>query len=219
MSSPDALASNRTLARAASILDAVDGAAVSASELARRSGLSVSTAHRLALSMVEYGFLRRTDAGEFRLGHRFVRSAVEQSALPRLTELKKATGETVQLWVRRGDERICLLSIDSDHELKASLPPGSRLPLPEGSSGRLLAGDPEALASLDEHGWVESAGVRTPGLGSVSAPVHVRDRLLASVCLAVPLSRVSVSPGRDFGAAVAAAAQQIAADLELIPNA
>ena len=128
MSSPDALASNRTLARAASILDAVDGAAVSASELARRSGLSVSTAHRLALSMVEYGFLRRTDAGEFRLGHRFVRSAVEQAALPRLTELKMATGETVQLWIRRGDERICLLSIDSDHELKASLPPGSRLP-------------------------------------------------------------------------------------------
>lgn len=219
MSSPDALNSNRTLARTASILDAVDGEAVSATELARRSGLSVSTAHRLALSMVEYGFLRRTEAGDFRLGHRFVRTAMEQAALPRLAELKSATGETVQLWVRRGDERVCLLSVDSDQELKASLPPGSRLPLPEGSSGRLLAEDPDALAGIEQNGWVESTGVRTPGLGSVSAPVVVRGRLVASVCLAVPLSRVSVSPGQDYGSAVAAAATRIAADLEQTPNA
>jgi DNA-binding IclR family transcriptional regulator len=219
MSSPDALNSNRTLARAASILDAVDGEAASATELAKRSGLSVSTAHRLALSLVEYGFLRRTEAGEFRLGHRFVRTAMEQAALPRLAELKGLTGETVQLWVRRGDERVCLLSVDSDQELKASLPPGSRLPLPEGSSGRLLAADPEALAAVEQHGWVESVGVRTPGLGSVSAPVTVKDRLIATVCLAVPLSRVSDSPGQDFGPAVVAAARRIAADLEQTPNA
>lgn len=219
MSSPDVLTSNRTLARAAAILDAVDGEAVSATELAKRSGLSVSTAHRLALSMVEYGFLRRTEAGEFRLGHRFVRTAMEQAALPRLVELKGSTGETVQLWVRRGDERVCLLCVDSDQELKASLPPGSRLPLPEGSSGRLLAADPEALAAVEQYGWVESVGVRTPGLGSVSAPVTVRGRLIATVCLPVPLSRVSDSPGRDFGPAVVAAARQIAADLEQTPNA
>ena len=218
MTSPDALNSNRTLARVASILDAVDGEAVSATVVAKRSGLSVSTAHRLALSMVEYGFLRRTESGEFRLGHRFVRNAMEQAALPRLAELQRTTGETAQLWVRRGDERVCLLSVDSDHELKASLPSGSRLPLPAGSSGKLLAEDPEALASIEQRGWVESTGVRTPGLGSVSAPVMVRGRLLASVCLAVPLPRVSKSPGRDFGAAVIEAAGQIAADLEQSPN-
>jgi DNA-binding IclR family transcriptional regulator len=219
MSSTEAPNSNRTLARAASILDAVDGEAVSATELAKRSGLSVSTAHRLALSMVEHGFLRRTEAGEFRLGHRFVRTAMEQAALPRLAELKGSTGETAQLWVRRGDERVCLLSVDSDQELKASLSPGSRLPLPEGSSGRLLAEDPEALAAVERDGWVESAGVRTPGLGSVSAPVMVQGRMVASICLAVPLSRVSSSLGQDFGSAVVEAARRIAADLEQNRNA
>jgi predicted transcriptional regulator len=62
--------SNRTLERVTTILNAVDRAADSASELARRTGLSVSTGHRTALSMVEYGFLRRTESGDFRLDQR-----------------------------------------------------------------------------------------------------------------------------------------------------
>lgn len=75
-------------------------------------------------------------------------SAVENAGMPVLRDLRDRTGETAQLWVRRGDERVCLLSADSQHELRAILPPGSRLPLPQGSSGRVLAGDEDALAQL-----------------------------------------------------------------------
>lgn len=202
------------LARIVSILDAVEGSAASATELARRSGLSVSTAHRLALSMVEYGFLRRTESGDFQLGHRFVRTALESAALPVLTGLRDATGETAQLWLRRGDERICALSVDSQQELKATLPVGARLALPAGSSGRLLARQPDALEELEREGWVESVARRTPGLGSVSAPVMARGDLIATVCLAVPLTRVQESPGRDFGGQVRAAAERIGLELD-----
>lgn len=202
------------LARIVAILDAVEGSAASASELARRSGLSVSTAHRLALSMVEYGFLRRTESGDFQLGHRFVRTALESAALPVLTGLRDATGETAQLWLRRGDERICALSVDSQQELKATLPVGARLALPSGSSGGLLARQPDALEELEREGWVESVARRTPGLGSVSAPVMARGDLIATVCLAVPLSRVQASPGRDFGGQVRAAAERIGLELD-----
>ncbi len=215
MSSPESSSSNRTLERVAAILDAVDRAAVSASELARRTGLSVSTAHRLALSMVEYGFLRRTESGDFRLGQRFVRTAMEAAATPVLDQLRTATGETVQLWVRRVDERVCTLSLDSTQELRVALPQGSRLPLPAGSSGRLLAEEPEALGEVARHGWVESVGLRTPGLGSVSAPVLLHERIVATVCLAMPLARVRVSPGTDFGAAVAEAARRVGEELQL----
>ncbi|WP_411732269.1 IclR family transcriptional regulator [Paeniglutamicibacter sp.] len=210
-----ATTSNRMLERIAMVLDAVDDSSASASELARRTGLSVSTVHRLALSMVEYGFLRRIDDGDFKLGHRFVRTALESIAQPILTELRNATGETAQLWIRRGERRICRVTVDSQHELKATLPAGSVLELPNGSSGRLLSRDPEALESVAEHGWVESVGRRTPGLGSVSAPVLLRDQMIATLCLAVPLSRVAVSPGRDFGEQVARAALQIGAELEI----
>src|SRR6478735_1290861 len=201
--------SNRTLERAAAILDAVGRSAVSGSELSRRTGLSLSTAHRLALQMVDYGFLRRTEDGTFRLGQRFVRSALENAALPVLHELRDSTGETAQLWVRRGDERVCLLSADSRHELRATLPPGSRLPLPAGSSGRLLAADDEVLAELASAGWIESVGSRTPGLGSISAPVQTGEGIIAAVCLAMPLARVTGSPGQDHGAVVVRAARRI----------
>lgn len=206
--------SNRMLERVAMVLDAVDGSSASASELARRTGLSVSTVHRLAMSMVDYGFLRRIDDGDFKLGHRFVRTALESIAQPILTELRNSTGETAQLWIRRGDRRICHVTVDSQHELKATLPAGSGLELPNGSSGRLLSRDPEALESVAEHGWVESVGRRTPGLGSVSAPILLRDQMIATLCLAMPLSRVEVSPGRDYGDAIVRAARLIGEELE-----
>ncbi|SDM12589.1 IclR family transcriptional regulator [Arthrobacter sp. ok362] len=209
MPTPDKNGSNRTLERAAAILDSVGRSAVSASELSRRTGLSLSTAHRLALQLAEYGFLRRADSGAFRLGDRFVRSALENAGLPVLHDLRDRTGESAQLWVRRGDERLCLLSVDSRHELRATLPPGSRLPLPFGSSGRLLAADDDVLAELAVTGWIESVGARTPGLGSISAPVRTNEGIIAAVCLAMPLARVSDSPGKDYGDAVVEAAQRI----------
>lgn len=213
MPSSETSGSNRTLERAAAILDAVEHAAASASELARRTGLSVSTAHRLALSMVDYGFLRRTENGDFRLGHRFVRTTMETSASPILDQLRETTGETAQLWIRRGQERICAISFDSRQELRATLPRGARLPLPAGSSGRLLAEEPEALDEATIRGWTESMGMRTPGLGSVSAPVLLHEQVIAAVCLAMPLARVHVSPGADFGAAVAEAARRLGEEL------
>jgi DNA-binding IclR family transcriptional regulator len=134
---------------------------------------------------------------------------LENAALPVLHELRDSTGETAQLWVRRGDERVCLLSADSRHELRATLPPGSRLPLPAGSSGRLLAADDEVLAELASAGWIESVGSRTPGLGSISAPVQTGEGIIAAVCLAMPLARVTGSPGQDHGAVVVRAARRI----------
>lgn len=210
MPSADTNGSNRTLERTAAILDAVGRSAATASELSRRTGLSLSTAHRLALQLTDYGFLRRTEGGAFRLGDRFVRSALENAGIPILNDLRDQTGETAQLWVRRGDERVCLLSADSRHELRATLPPGSRLPLPQGSSGRLLAADEDTLAELASVGWIESVGSRTPGLGSVSAPVTTGEGIIAAVCLAMPLARVIGSPGQDHGDLVRQAAQQIA---------
>jgi DNA-binding IclR family transcriptional regulator len=197
------------LERVAAILDAVGGSAVSASELGRRTGLSVSTAHRLALSMVDYGFLRRDTSGGFRKGERFTHSTLESAAVVALSTLKEKTGETSQLWVRRGAERECLLSANSEQELRAMLPVGSRIPLPEGSAGRLLAAEAEALASVAERGWVESVGMRTSGLGSVSAPVMLDGEIIAAVCLAVPLARIQASPGADHGHLTVAAARQV----------
>lgn len=201
---------NRMLERVAAILDAVETGPASASEIARRTELSVSTVHRLALSMVDFEFLRRDSDGRFRRGARFVRSALENAALPILTLLRDSTEETAQLWVRRGDDRVCLATVDSTQVLRAALPAGTRQPLPAGSAGRLLAREEEAWASIERHGWVESVGVRTPGLGSVSAPVWLGGELVGAICVAVPLARVENGPGADFGAQAVEAATTLA---------
>lgn len=200
---------NRQLERISLILDALEFGDATASELARRTGLSTSTAHRLALSLVDYDFLRRESTGNYSLGRRFVRSRLEIIGLSYLTELREKTGETIQLWIRRGDSRVCVVSVDSRYELKATLPVGASLALPQGSSGRLLAFDPDAMASVEAKGWVESVGLRTPGLGSVSAPITQKDHVIASICLAMPLSRCESSPGTDHGDLVARTAAQI----------
>lgn len=66
--SAESSSSNRTRDRVSAVLDDVDLVAVSTSELVRRSVLSVSTEHRLALSMEEYGFLRHTESKSCRFG-------------------------------------------------------------------------------------------------------------------------------------------------------
>lgn len=82
------------------------------SELARRAGLPVSTAHRLAGELVDWGALERGDDGRFRVGLRLWEvaalaprgSALRERALPFLEDLSQITRENVQLAVREGVE-------------------------------------------------------------------------------------------------------------------
>ena len=78
--------------------------------------------------MVEYGFPRRTESEDSRLGQRLVRTAMETSTMPVLDQLRESTGETAQLWFRRGQEQVCAPSFDDHQELRAALPgaPGLR---------------------------------------------------------------------------------------------
>ncbi|KAB1642641.1 IclR family transcriptional regulator [Gulosibacter chungangensis] len=204
---------NRSLLRAAQILDAVEDVSRTVSEISRITGISVSATHRLASDLLELGFLRRTPDGEFYLGRRFNRSTAGEIARPFLETCRDATGETTQLWVRQGNFRVCVTSADSQHELRATLPELARLELPTGSAGELLSGTPAALLSLGQHGWVESVSVRTPGLASVSAPVRVDGKLLGAVCIAVPIARLDTGPGEEFGQAAIDCAKAIGAAL------
>ncbi|OKX87058.1 IclR family transcriptional regulator [Corynebacterium glutamicum] len=205
--------SNRTLERTAAILDSIANGPKLASQIARETGLSLSTTHRLALAMVETGFLERFEDATFGPGSRIITGVREEFSYAPLWELSTEVNETVQLWVRSGDHRVCLMSVEAPHELRITLPVGARLPLPAGSSGAILAETAEAAASLAKFGWVESEGKRVPGVGSVSAPIIVNGRILGAVCIAMPLNRVIRSVGQDFGDATRHAAEKMAAQL------
>ena len=62
-----------------------------------------------------------------------------------LARLHEATGESVQLYVRSGDRRLCVAARDAGTGLRDSVPVGALLPLDVGSGGKvLLAWSPDA---------------------------------------------------------------------------
>jgi DNA-binding IclR family transcriptional regulator len=197
------------LDRVVAVLDAVETRRMTASELARHLGLSVPTAHRLVGSMMTHGLLSRDDDGRLRLGHRFAVPYLEHVAGPVLKDLQQQTGETAQIWVRRGDHRLCLASVESPAELRASVPVGTLLPLTAGGSAARVLTEPVPH-------WVESISQRTPGLCSVSAAVRrPGGETVAAVCVAAPIVRVGeAGPGALYGDVLLAAAARLSDALE-----
>jgi DNA-binding IclR family transcriptional regulator len=204
------------LDKAVAILGALEGAPRNLAELVEVTGISRATAHRLATALVHHGLARRDAQGRFVLGSRLVelgRAAAAAFPLagiarPALVALRDATGESVQLYVRDGDRRVCVASLESPHGLRTIVGLGAALPLSAGSAGRLLRGDPEALA----RGWAQSVGEREAGVASVSAPV--RDdagTLLGAVSVSGPVERTTTEPGRRYATEVQAAARAIEA--------
>ncbi len=179
-------------------------------QLIRESGLPKATAHRLVGALEAHGFVRRDRGGLLTQGPRFGSVGLPHLAAPTLRALAEETGESAQLYVRRGPYRLCVAAVESVAELRTTIPVGALLSIERGSAGKVLRGDPEVLRK----GWAESAGERAPGVASVSAPVYAGPRILAAVSISGPIDRLGESPGRKHAKAVRAAARRIEHDVE-----
>lgn len=101
-------------AKALDVLAAFDAdhAELTLSEISRRAGLPLTTAHRLVRDLTGWGALERDDRGCYHVGLRLWEVAalaprgllLRESALPYLQDLYEATHENVQLAVREGLE-------------------------------------------------------------------------------------------------------------------
>jgi DNA-binding IclR family transcriptional regulator len=200
------------LDKAMLVIRAVADAPRTLVELQTETQLPRATAHRLATALEAHGMLRRDTDGRFDLGQGLVplgRTAAERFSLvelarPILERLRDETGESVQLFVREGDQRRCVLSLESTHGLRWIVPQGALLPLDVGSAGRVLSGEG------GRHGWIESIGEREAGVASVSAPIVGSDgSVVAALSVSGPIERLTRQPGKRFGSDVTAAARRI----------
>src|SRR5687767_6923163 len=134
------------LDKAVAILDAVAAAPCDLAALVGATGINRATAHRLARALESHRLLERDDRGRFVPGIRLLHlgasggpgGALRRAARPGLEALARSTGESVQLFVRDGDGRVCIDAIDSGRGLRDIVPVGARLPLTAGSGGKVL---------------------------------------------------------------------------------
>lgn len=188
------------------------------------TGIPRPTAHRL-LSALEAHHLAARDNGRYKLGLRLlgwgeVAAAgidLVEAARPALEALRDATGESTQLYVREGEARVCVASVErSGGGLRDMVPVGAVLPLEQGSGGKVLlawsdgGGSEELRRRVRSRGWAESVAEREAGVASVSAPVFgPNGGLAAAVCASGPISRLGEHPGGRLAERVVAAAREI----------
>jgi len=141
---PGATVASRVLA----ILGAFDDRhrALTLTDLARRSGLTLTTAHRLVGELTGWGALRRDEDGRYLVGRRLwqlgllapVQTNLREAASPFLHDLYGATLATVHLAVREGTEVLYVDRLSGHASVPVVSTVGSRLPLHSTGVGKVL---------------------------------------------------------------------------------
>ena len=203
-----------------------EGGTASLAEVVGGTGLPRPTAYRL-LSALEAHHLVTRREGRYALGLRLLgwgnRAAgvgLVERARPVLEWLRDESGESTQIYVREGEHRVCVASVERTTGLRDTVPVGAVLPLSRGSAGKVLLAwaasgvdgrlEEAELRGIKVRGWAESVAEREAGVASVSAPVFGADGgLRAAVSASGPISRLGEHPGKRLADLVVRAARKI----------
>jgi DNA-binding IclR family transcriptional regulator len=144
------LSSVKTIGRAALVLRALAAAPASGlrlSEVTKRVGLGKATVHRLLGALADVGFVEHDEVERvYRLGYALFtlgasarRFHLVDMARPGLVRLAAATGDTVYLSVRNGDEAVCVDRCTGSFPIRTlTLDIGDRRPLGIGAGSMAL---------------------------------------------------------------------------------
>ena len=149
MSQAESKNSIQVIERMTRLLDALAESPSPASlkQLGQAAGLHPSTAHRILTAMVNERMVERAEQGNYRLGMRLIelgnlaksRVSVREIALPHMRELHAATGEAVNLSVRREDEIVYIERTSSGRSMMRVVNViGGRAPLHITAVGKLF---------------------------------------------------------------------------------
>jgi DNA-binding IclR family transcriptional regulator len=157
---------------------------LSLNQLAAATGMTLSTAHRLANELVEWGGLERGENGGYRIGLRMWEigalaprgESLRTVALPVMQDLYEGTHANVHLAVRDGLEAFYIEKINGPRAPRVRSRRGGRLPLHATGVGKvLLAFAPDEVVDA-----LLAAGLRRHTARTIVAPGLLR-RALADV--------------------------------------
>jgi IclR family acetate operon transcriptional repressor len=233
----------RAVERAIDVLEAftLEQPALTITELGRRTGLSRPTLYRLLHSLIRRGLVRqdgeppryRLDAGAARFAAIWSNSFdLGRQALPELARLRDRFDETVSLFLRVGDRRLCVAELASRQPLSFARGVGYSESLRVGASGmailafaapadveRILAEERDParaaqirrrLGQVRQRGYALSGGDLIVGAQAIAAPI--RDRhgaAVAAIGLFGPAARFPSERVEECGAAVRDAGQAL----------
>jgi DNA-binding IclR family transcriptional regulator len=214
--------------RALSLMEAfaVGEASLPLAELSRRTGMHKTTVLRLARTLALSGYMVQREDGGWRLGPatgwlgaRYqagfdVNNAVE----PALRHLSIATGESASFYAREGDSRACISRVEGPQAVRHHVRIGERLPLDKGAPGKVILAfmgeKGKVYEQIRQRGYDISMGEREPEVSSVAAPVFgLSWRLLGSMCISGPTSRLSQKKLDAHAKTVIAAANALSYEL------
>jgi DNA-binding IclR family transcriptional regulator len=158
--------------------------AMTLSELARRTGLPLTTTHRLTGELAMQGLLERDDERRYRIGLRLWEIAstasravdLRDAALPVLQDLYAVTRENVQLAVLDGAQAVYLERLSGPESVHVVTRAGSRLPVHATGVGLVLL----AHAPIEVQDEVLAAPLARFTRHTVTDPRRLR-RMLADV--------------------------------------
>lgn len=116
------------------------------SALAQRSGLALSTAHRVVAELLAWGALERGDDGVYRVGLRLYEVGalaprgigLRDAAMPFMEDLYEISHEVVQLAVREGTELVFTERLAGRSSVGVHTRVGLRFPLTASGAGLVL---------------------------------------------------------------------------------
>jgi DNA-binding IclR family transcriptional regulator len=214
-------------------------------------GMPKSSTHRLLGELATLGIVRRTEDGRYSLGPRLLywgEAAADTFDLRAVADqpmrrLRDEVGESVHLYVREHDTRICIAAVEGRHELRPFIQLGRPLPLRVGAAGKLLlafadrdvqqlevrraleeaeampnAPGPrlgEQLAQIRAERWATSIGEREEGVSAAATPiVDSRDRVVAALSISAPTTRLGEERFGQIRRPLANGAEEVSALLK-----
>lgn len=212
---------------------------LSLSQIAKRTGISGSTASRLLNTLVACNFLQKNADKKYTLGDLVFKLAdlnkpfvdLRQIAFPFLENMRNIFDETVSLYVARNDVRVCLESVQSRQPLRRTVETGEVLPLTQGAVGYMLLAwqsytkrqkiiaDHSDITEMDlskirQEGYVINNEVHEPGVFAIAAPImNYHGQCVAAIALSGPSSRLGRAEISELITSIVATANNISAVL------